>query len=281
MPEPFATVYARRVTLEAKHRKTVWTAWTALTDQVDVAAVVASLDSWLSAPVGVVEAAADPTPGIAASIAAQQQLQRETDARTALRLVVEDALTEAEAQGTADAEQLVAEVRGALTAEFDLAFQDAMDALAEGEGFDAAASDWLDEVVGGYARDVGRAIADGIEQGLGRDALEGLVADVLGDSRGVGVLLDYAIANALSDGALRVYADENVARVDFFTAGDDRVDDECVTAEVGSPYALADAPKPALHVGCRCMLAPSDEGMGTSGWDAVQSLIEQTSEGGD
>lgn len=280
MPEPFTTVYDRRVKLEKKHRTAIWTAWTTMASEVDVADVVASVDSWLAAPDSVA-AAADPTPGLAASIAAQQQLARETEARAQLRLVVADALREAEAQGTADAEQLVAEVRGTVTVEFDLAFQDAMDALGDGAGFDETASEWIDEVIGGYARDVGRAIADGIEQGLGRDALEQLVTGVLGDSRGVGVLVDYAIANALSDGALRVYADENVARVDFFTAGDDRVDDECVTAEVGSPYALADAPKPALHVGCRCMLAPSDEGMGTSGWDAVQSLIEQTSEGGD
>jgi SPP1 gp7 family putative phage head morphogenesis protein len=182
---------------------------------------------------------------------------------------IRTALTQAQAEGSAGAQALIADAQAAVIPDFNIVFQQALDALGDLPGLWAEVGPWVDQLVGAVATDVARTIAAGVATGASRadivSTLGGLLAT---DPGGAGLVLDRAVATALNEGALNLYGAEGLTQVNFLTAGDDRVCPECDAAEAGNPYPLDDAPVPALHFNCRCTLAPVvDEAATIAGGD--------------
>jgi hypothetical protein len=80
------------------------------------------------------------------------------------------------------------------------------------------------------------------------------VADLLDSKeiRSVSTMVDMAMGQSFSRGALALYAREGIREVDFLTAGDTRVCPICDTFEREGPYTLIEAPAPSIHPFCRC-----------------------------
>jgi hypothetical protein len=274
-PAAYTLVDQRRAALERKHRKTVAKALKALAGEVDAAAVV---DAALAA--GLPQAG----PGGTALLAAdgpddRDPIVEETAAQTAgtalggaaasgryLRLVVQDAIEDAGAKGIVVAMLLLAQARGEDGPDEDIAGRAAMADLADVLGTGTTAADrWVSEQLGVLARAVGLEVARGVQAGKTRDQLLATVRGVVGDTRRSEALLDHAIAQGLTRGSLATYQAEGVTYVDFLTALDGKVDEECIALAGDNPYTLGSVPEPPQHVNCRCTVAPRPDVATTPG----------------
>lgn len=170
---------------------------------------------------------------------------------------IAEALRDAQAAGRAGALTI-----GHLAADFDIAFTQAQDALDDLGLYWADATGWLGRITDGAASDLGRALAAANRDGLDYEDMLAAAMDAIGSSdvRAVATLLDMAMSQALSRGAIALYGSEGVQTVDYWTAGDGRVCAQCARYEEHSPYPLGSAPIPGWHPGCRCVLVPADFG---------------------
>lgn len=203
---------------------------------------------------------------VADGIAAARQFLAalpEADDWDRLRTVLRDGIARAQAEGTVDALALAADQVGRIGLDFDVAFTDAYNALADLGSEDTLigeADNWLTRMIGDSATDLGRALARATASGM---SYEDMLAEVMGlldspTARGARTALDLLTSRAMSAGALRLYGREGVQQVDFATASDQRVCPQCLEAEAGSPYPLDRAPVPGLHPGCRCVTYAAD-----------------------
>jgi 2'-5' RNA ligase len=177
-----------------------------------------------------------------------------------------DALADAQAEGVAGGIALVAaEVGTSAAVDFGLAFADAHAELANLGTYWQDAQGWLGQVVNGNAADLGQSLARVAVAGGDYSELRAAAADALGgdDIRAVDTLVDLAMGQSFSRGALTLYGREGVTTVDFVTAGGTRVCPICMNAESGNVWSLGEAPHPALHPYCRCALMPSVDSINT------------------
>lgn len=173
---------------------------------------------------------------------------------------IADALADAQAEGVAGGIALVAaEVGTSSAVDFGLAFADAHAELAKLGDHWQDAQGWLGQVVNGTAADLGQSLARVAVAGGDYSELRAAALDVLDgeDIRAVDTLVDLAMGQSFSRGALTLYGREGVTSVDFVTAGGTNVCPICMNAESGNVWSLLEAPHPALHPYCRCALMPS------------------------
>jgi 2'-5' RNA ligase len=254
----WAQIYQRRDALIAKHGAVMLAAWRDAVAALDIGAMVKHLRTSL----GVTEAA-DP-----ALLARAKKAARDAAltllawlpagrAWQRLRDAMRDALRSGRAEGAAGAIALAGQGAGKIGIDFDLAFADAYDALANLGQLWADADGWLGRMIGRAADELGRALgqlaADGASYLDMLDAAGAVLDGVDGDA--VAFITDWALSTALSQGALALYASEGVAYVSVLTASDSRVCAACEANEAGSPYLLADTPEIPTHARCRCALA--------------------------
>jgi hypothetical protein len=264
-PGPFRLFAAHREQLTAELLVRLAQAHRVLVASIDVPALIASLHT--PAVSGPILASVNPTDADVnvATLQAQQALSDAlaSPAGRILRVVYGDALDSGAAAGQAGALTLIGEA-SKISVDYDIEFTTALDALRRLGGLNPAAGtvdDWIGQHLGVYARAVGRQLADLMANGGTALDMTSAVADLLDDPGLADVLLSEAVATSLGYGARDLYASEGVALVDFYTAGDSRVDQECDDAQANGPYAPMDAPIPPLHVRCRCALSPADEGI--------------------
>ena len=259
----WAAVYQRREQLYADHIAAVTKAWRALIALVDVGAAVAK---FRTATVGLREAASDDQ--------ADQQAAAQAQARSLLHSIVEpaapeyqalvdavaNALRDAEAEGQAGAIAITADQAGMAGISFDLAVSDAHAALGTLDAYWGEAGDWIGKVVNGAAADLGDALARVASAGGTYEELMAAAGDVLDGSsvRAIDTLVDMAMSQSFSRGAIALYQREGVQTVDYLTAGGPRVCPVCLAAEAKNPWPIAQVPQPALHPFCRCTIASSD-----------------------
>jgi len=167
-----------------------------------------------------------------------------------------DAIKTGIAEGEAGAIALAAQQVSIVGIDFDIAFRDAWKQLEKLGEYYADARGWLGRILNGAATDVGRLLARLAERNATHEDMVTEVTDLLGSNeiRSVSALVDMAMGQSFSRGALALYAREGIREVDFFTAGDSRVCPICDTDEKGSPYALIEAPQPPRHSFCRCVI---------------------------
>lgn len=275
----WAAIYDRRERLTAAHVAKVTKAYRALLAKLDVAAAIKALQAAIPAT-----EAAEPDPHraeieVAATAQARRLLHTITDDtsspeyRAAVRAIA-DALLDGEAEGVAGGVALIVRTTATVGVDFDLAFTDAHAALARLDDHWGDAQGWLGRVVDGNATDLGNALASVAKDGGDYEALRDAATGVLDgeEIRSVETLIDLAMSQAFSDGALAIYSREGATSVDFITAGG-RVCPRCLAAESGNPWALLEAPRPGLHPHCRCCLSPSSAAIFSLGANIARYLV--------
>lgn len=167
------------------------------------------------------------------------------DLRTAMR----ETIMSGRAEGYADAIALAADAVGRIGYGFDLAFQDAYDALANLGEIWADADTWLTKVLARNADQLGRALGTLASRGASYDEMLQAARDILDGVSGDAVkfVTDWALSTGLSQGALDLYRSEGVTYVDWITAGDARV---CFPKGTPISTPAGDRPIERLEVGC-------------------------------
>lgn len=252
----WATVFQRRDELLAKHAAAMLAAWRAAVSALDTGALVRDLRTAL----GIAEAG-----GNRDALARAKQAARDAAASLlawlpaarawqALRDTMREALRSGRAEGVAGAIALAGEETGKIGVDFDLAFTDAYNALANLGQLWADADGWLGRMVNRCADELGRALAplaaDGAPYADMLAAAGGVLDGADGDA--VAFITDWAMNTALSRGALDLYAGEGAALADWITAGGGNVCPICQDNEANSPYPLAAFPEIPAHARCRC-----------------------------
>jgi hypothetical protein len=260
----WAAVYQRREQLYADHTTLIMTAWVALVSTLDVSVVVSDFRRRIGVDVAT-EAVQDDTDRRAEAVAAVAALLallwRDPFDRSYLDLAnaVGQALADASAEGTAGAYAIAAEQLGATGMDFDLAFNDAYDALSKLDGGAAAAAVVIRQVIAFTTADLARLLDRLAGEGASHDDMTTAAADLLGgdNQRGVSVAVDLAMGAAFTAAATDLFTIHGARQVDFVTAGDGRVCQLCQSAEDGGPYDIGSAPAPPLHGFCRCTTVPT------------------------
>lgn len=256
----WARLFQRREDLAAQHILSVQTAWKALIAQLDVAAAITKLRRTLGLT----------TETTAEDQSAAQNAAAQATARELLHAVVAPtdpayktlvdhlatALKASQAEGVAGGIAIAAEP---VAIDFGLAFNDAYKALGDLATYWPDAGTWIGKIVNGAATDLGNALARVAAEGGSFTDMTAAAEDVLasGDARAVATLVDMAMSQSFSRGALDLYGREGVQTVDFITAGS-RVCAICLANEAKNPWPRAQVPQPALHPHCRCVIAPAD-----------------------
>ncbi len=197
------------------------------------------------------------------------------DERRAVVDALADHLRTARAEGWAAAAVLQAhgvtaplrETAPAPPDDWTIQFDQAWDALA---GTDASGSfldeaiGWVGRIVEGSAGDLGQAMARTVRGGGDYQDLLDTVDLFTGDDvegAAVKYFTDLAVSQSLSNGAVDLYSSEGVTKIDYLTAGDERVCEICLNAEGGNPWDISEVPKPGLHGSCRCCIAAAVSGL--------------------
>lgn len=259
----WARIYERRTALHAVNDRRLADAWRQLLTDAAYGSAVDTIRQHFGLTEAVGRALAASSDWIAVRI---RQLLNATITGVRwfnLRTVVRDALARARAEGRTGALALGAEDLGVVGFDFDLAFEDAYGALGDIDSLigDDEIDVWLSNLLADASSDVGQRLAVMVRDGADRDTMIEAMRSLLGDAtdRAVTLAFDLLTSRAMSQGAVDLYRREGVDRVEFITAGDDRVCNlPCYEAEQNSPYLLANAPIPGLHPWCRCTLAAAD-----------------------
>ncbi|MFF4644981.1 hypothetical protein [Streptomyces sp. NPDC001389] len=250
----WALLFQRRDQLLADQAQRVRKAWLPLVDRTAVAAAV----DQLLAVLGVQEADRGWLYDLrTAARAAARALLRGIAGMTGfgfLRAALRDVLAAGRAEGMVEAVAIASERASRIGLDWEIAFKDAYQAMSNLDDLWAGADGWLARVLDGGAGDLGRALADGMEAGLGRDDLIDAAMDVLTAEEGsVAFVVDWAMTTAADEGALALYRGEGVLQIDIITAADGRVCSACIDAEAGSPWYIGDQPRLPMHPNCRCV----------------------------
>jgi hypothetical protein len=279
----WAAVYDRRERLYAKHTAAVTVAYRALVATLDPTDAITRLqraDPATEATNDDAAAQARKTEiAAAASAEATRLLHGIVDTSSpeyqATVEAIAGALIDAQAEGVAGAVAVLAQQTGVVGIDFDLAFADAHAALARLDDHWGDARGWLGRIVDGNATDLGQAWSRIARDGGDFEELRIATKDILDgeDIGAVDTLIDLAMGQSFSRGALALYAREGVTSVEFITAGGTRVCPLCMNAEAGNPWALIEAPHPALHPYCRCNLTPTADSVTSLGANLSRYLL--------
>jgi hypothetical protein len=276
----WAAIYARREKLTAVHVAKVTKAYRALLAKLDVASAIKALQAAIPTT-----EATQPDPHraeieTAATVEARRLLHSVTDDTSAVAysdtgMAISAALLDGEAEGVAGGVALIVRTTATVGVDFDLAFADAHDALGQLGDHWGDAQGWLGRVINGTATDLGNALSSAALAGGDYDALRDAATGVLDgeEIRSVETLIDLAMSQAFSTGALSIYAREGVTTADFVTAGGSRVCPLCMNAEAGNPWALIECPRPGLHPYCRCAISPSANSVLSVGANIARYLV--------
>lgn len=268
----WALVYQRRERLVAQHLERVAKAWRFSARRLDVRAAVTRLRQSL----GLAEytAPADDTThrrlvanAVAATLVGSIAGADATpEDRESITSAVADALADAEGEGYTAAVLVGAEQVGQAAPDADVVLSDYQAQLADLGSHWADATGWVDRMVKGNAGDLGGRLSQLVVDGAGFGDMVDAALDVIGgdDIRAVSTLLDLAMGQSFTRGALALYDREGVQQVDFVTAGGTRVCPICLDAESNNPWSRTAVPAPPLHPYCRCNLQATDPMQGLS-----------------
>lgn len=260
----WAVVYRRRQELRTAKTAPVMDAWRTLTHALNAR----SLISKTRALAGMHGETASP----------HQKAQRTETTATALAWLygilddprypqlteaIIEAIASGIAEGDAGARIIAAEEAGIPPGELDLKlmFTDAYDAIRDLPNLPGMGDEWAHKIIGGAASDLGRVLAAGLEEGASyKTMLEAAIQVVAGtDVRAVSLLMDHAISGGYVQGMLRLYAREGIQLVDWLTAADSRVCEQCQDHADNGPYPPQQFPPCPAHPLCRCTPASVDQ----------------------
>lgn len=180
-----------------------------------------------------------------------------------LRDAMRELIASGRAEGYADAIAIAAAEQHVLGYSFDIAFEQAYQAMADLGEVWAESDTWLYRMLGRAADEFGRALgqlaADGASYQEMVDAGLSILDLTAEEADAVAFTVDWALSAGFSRGALDLYRSENVEYVTWMTAGDGRV---CVTCEqhgIDSPFPILEFPEMPAHPRCRCVASAEFE----------------------
>lgn len=181
-----------------------------------------------------------------------------------------DALAEwirrAHAEGWTGALGQAARDAGVIGFDFDLAFKDAYEALADLDSINAEAVTALNAAVTGTVNDFGRTLGQMTANGATYDEMLAAIEDQFATATSASYWVDVALSAGMSQGALDLYTSEGVATAEWVTAGDRRVCAACEGNEDGNPWQIGPGmPVPPEHGRCRCCITTSQD-INSSAW---------------
>lgn len=177
-----------------------------------------------------------------------------------LAQAITDALVAAEAEGKTAALAVAADQAAALGFDWQKAYAAMYAGLADLESLPGMADQWVQQILGGAATDVGRILADLAGSGASDAEMAAEVLDAIDgeDVRAVNLMIDYAMGGSMARAALDLYASENAQSIGWLTAGDGRVCFQCQDNEDNGPYTPQQFPECPAHPRCRCTSVPLD-----------------------
>lgn len=254
----WALVFARRDKLMADMEKKFTPLWRAAVRKVDVEGAVEILRQQL----GLAEAN-DPDAQRKAKQTARDMAMRALAWIPAgpewqsMRDAMREIIASGRAEGYADAIAIAAAEEHVLGYSFDIAFEQAYQAMADLGEVWAESDVWLNRMLGRAADEFGRALGqlavdgasyqDMVDAGL---SILDLTAD---EADAVEFTVDWALSAGFSRGALDLYRSENVEYVSWMTAGDGRVCIMCEQHGIDSPFPILEFPEMPAHPRCRCV----------------------------
>ncbi len=122
-------------------------------------------------------------------------------------------------------------------------------------GQDAPA--WISQQLDGLAGDMGRAIADGIANNVGRDELLSSVNDVIDKGAGAELYMDESIHHAMQRAALAQMSAAGLDLVDYIAMPDACSICAPLDSSIAGPYSPGSCPAPPQHPRCRCTIGPA------------------------
>jgi hypothetical protein len=252
----WAMAYKRREQMIGEQSKLIGAAWHDLAD-TDVIKRVATAALDTAKAEGLGETARDTLAAIRAAIYKSLRWLADLPGWGAMRDALNTAVLYGRAEGTTAALAIAADRGNAFGFKWDLAFQDALDALSDYKSLIAGIGDsWLTQLLQKAAYDLGPVLAALVEQQAEYGMLQDAVAAAFGvDSASAAFITDWMMTAAVSDGALALYTSEGVKSIDWLTAGDNRVCPVCEENEANGPYSPDNCPRPGRHPLCRCTLA--------------------------
>jgi 2'-5' RNA ligase len=257
----WAKVYQRRDELTARHSYAAVAAWKTILTRDQVAVAVSDFRR----RAGITEAdegRADQNEIKAAAIAAATALIQGLPNRPewkALRTAIRNALAAGQAEGVVGAIAIAADRAGETGLDWDTAYADSYDALADLDTLWADTDGWLAKILGQATGELGRSLAASAKSGATYAQMLTAAVNALdsGDVKAVSFVVDWALSTGLAQGALRLYDSEGVTDTDWITAGDVRVCATCDDNEANGPYAPGQFPTCPAHPLCRCTPAAS------------------------
>ena len=266
----WAKVFQRRDELIARHSYAAVVAWkTVLTrDQIAVAV------SDFRRRAGLTEADDDQSrddeikaAALAAAAALLQSLPNRPEWKI-LRTTLRNAVAAGQAEGAVDAVAIAADRIGKTGLDWDAAFGDAYQALADLDTLWADADGWLATILKQATGELGRSLAASAASGSTyAQMLAGAVAALdSGDVKAVSFVVDWALSTGLAQGALRLYDSEGATAIDWVTAGGSDVCVTCQDNEDSGPYAPAQFPSCPDHPRCRCAPSASMDPSNFANW---------------
>lgn len=133
----------------------------------------------------------------------------------------------------------------------------------------AVAASAVAAMVQGSTTDTANLLVRLADDGVSVDDMETAVADGLwGDGdRSSGIFADLTLGRAFGVGLLAAFLAVGLRQVNFVTAGGN-VCKTCQDFESANPWSAWQAPQPAIHPHCRCILTPVD-----SPWGFLADLV--------
>ena len=257
------TVYDRRGELEAGHIRRITAIWRRLVKRLDAPAFIAAYRHQAAMPA---EAAGD-TPdakdkaAAAAAAAALAWLRQILDdpEYADLAAAIITALADAMAEGKTATLAVAADQAAADGFSWDLAYAAMRAGLDDLEGQAGIADPWVQGILGGAARDVGRVLADAVASDASDAEIAAEIdAAIAGeDVAALDLTVDYGMGQFMGQGALDLAAAEGIL-LDWLTAADARVcASPCQENEDNGPYDPSAFPDLPGHPRCRCCSSPA------------------------
>jgi hypothetical protein len=260
----WATVYARRDDLLAKHVAAILDAWRTCVASLNARKLISRYRAAVYLP----REAADPhkdfwkTEATAVALGWLRGIYNSRGYDT-LIAAIEDAVRAGMAEGEAGALALAADRAGTTGFVIADAFKAAYERMAKDSQVPQQAADALATMIDSAGSDLARALASQTEDGGTYDDMLTQSMDTAGGTgvRAVKTWADWAVSSAILAGARKLYALVRSAiggetLVNWVDAGDGRVCATCEGYADGSPYAPADIPS-YPHPRCRCSTEPA------------------------
>lgn len=263
----WATIYARRARLQAKHERAVLAAWKTATTGLDPADVVAVFrrEAYLTSEA----ATKDPTKrwwqelGAAAALGWLRKLYA-GDGYDALVTTLADAIRAGMAEGEANALAVAATQAGHVGFPIGKAFKAAYARLANDPAIGRKAADAATRLIDSTAGNVGRRLAKLAGDGSSEDDMTAGVADVVNDPQPVRQGAGDVFWTALGAAALSLFGRASKPPPGTSDSGGGVLVDwnsepsACIICQdntANGPYLPLDVPAYLAHPNCRCWLS--------------------------